>query len=885
VTDIARLGIQVDTNAAKARDDLKGLAAASKDAERAASGTSSAFQAAANSGSQFARAAQSSVQANDRLTTSLRGQRAALQNLSFQINDIATSLASGSSPFQVLAQQGGQVMQVWQQSPGVFGQAATAVGRFMLSTKGAAATVAGLTIGGVALYERWAGAQRELSRALQGTGRDAGATTALLNAAAEAAARAQGVSVAQARGTVGALANTGRVGAGMLSPIASMQRDLAATLGIPGADANKLLAESFADPIRGAEMLNQRLGGLTERTRLYIAELVASGKEQRAQQVLMDTFAPRLGKASELTSIWARAWETLGAKAGNAGDAIGRAIERGLAQASGPSFADQAAQRLEQLQAQAQGLVVDRATGRELGNRSAFGPLQEDIQKENDARKRVSAELEIQRAAMHAIRVAQDTINLAVERQAGMEAEIARQRRSIDRGTEAARSLGVPERQQVDQVTNLADAYRRLYKAKEDAYQRQGDEGGNEAYQRARSEMMTAQRALRDQLQENGRGVFARDGALLLDNNQLLERRISLQDQVNQRATVERQQITAVTAQQQQQAAAAQVIQQAREQGASAGSAELVAAKALAAAETVRVGISHQLLQAARERIRSTQMQIDAERASAAVMGGSIAVQERVRLETQLINDARREYARLGLQMPQAEIEHYRRLAEEMGRVRQEQALMRATRDASFDRQTMFMGDGERNIANQLRGIYGDGWQSQMNSALASQLRFNDQLRATADLMSGFGSGMVSDLRSGVGLWGALGNQVARVGDRLMAMALDSALRSLLGSLLGGGGGGGVFGSLLGGLFGGGGGTISPFGQYATGGAVSGPGTGTSDSILARLSHGEFVVNAKQTAIHRPLLEAINSGVRGFAGGGMVRPSYPGVHCGELVLP
>lgn len=51
---------------------------------------------------------------------------------------------------------------------------------------------------------------------------------------------------------------------------------------------------------------------------------------------------------------------------------------------------------------------------------------------------------------------------------------------------------------------------------------------------------------------------------------------------------------------------------------------------------------------------------------------------------------------------------------------------------------------------------------------------------------------------------------------------------------------------------------------YATGGMVRGPGTGTSDSVLARLSNGEYVVNARAAAQHRGLLEAINSG-RGAA--------------------
>ena len=63
---------------------------------------------------------------------------------------------------------------------------------------------------------------------------------------------------------------------------------------------------------------------------------------------------------------------------------------------------------------------------------------------------------------------------------------------------------------------------------------------------------------------------------------------------------------------------------------------------------------------------------------------------------------------------------------------------------------------------------------------------------------------------------------------------------------------------------------------FSTGGAVSGPGTGTSDSILAHLSNGEYVINAKSTKKYGPLIEAINSGnVPKFATGGEVGGSLP----------
>lgn len=47
--------------------------------------------------------------------------------------------------------------------------------------------------------------------------------------------------------------------------------------------------------------------------------------------------------------------------------------------------------------------------------------------------------------------------------------------------------------------------------------------------------------------------------------------------------------------------------------------------------------------------------------------------------------------------------------------------------------------------------------------------------------------------------------------------------------------------------------------NFATGGKVTGPGTGTSDSIPAMLSNGEFVMTAKATRLFEPLLMAMNN--------------------------
>jgi lambda family phage tail tape measure protein len=60
-------------------------------------------------------------------------------------------------------------------------------------------------------------------------------------------------------------------------------------------------------------------------------------------------------------------------------------------------------------------------------------------------------------------------------------------------------------------------------------------------------------------------------------------------------------------------------------------------------------------------------------------------------------------------------------------------------------------------------------------------------------------------------------------------------------------------------------------GAFATGGHISGPGSGTSDSIPAMLSNGEYVINAAATKKYRGLLDSINTGkLSHFATGGAV---------------
>ena len=72
--------------------------------------------------------------------------------------------------------------------------------------------------------------------------------------------------------------------------------------------------------------------------------------------------------------------------------------------------------------------------------------------------------------------------------------------------------------------------------------------------------------------------------------------------------------------------------------------------------------------------------------------------------------------------------------------------------------------------------------------------------------------------------------------------------------------------------------------EMAMGGMVGGYGSGTSDSVNARLSKGESVINAKSTRMFKPLLSNINQagGGVGFADGGTLDTGSAGMTTGVV---
>lgn len=131
-----------------------------------------------------------------------------------------------------------------------------------------------------------------------------------------------------------------------------------------------------------------------------------------------------------------------------------------------------------------------------------------------------------------------------------------------------------------------------------------------------------------------------------------------------------------------------------------------------------------------------------------------------------------------------------------------------------------------------------------------------DRARESYRMVEDVQDGLASSVSAGISAIRKSGDAIDAVTDSLGRMAdqlLDMISKQLFKQLFEGLGITG-FGFSTGGSVGGG------VVKAATGGRIVGAGSGTSDSIPAMLSNGEFVVNAAAARRYRTLLEAVNSG-------------------------
>lgn len=725
----------------------------------------------------------------------------AFMNLGFQVNDVATMLAMGASPFMILASQGGQIYQILGSSPQGVGGALKEIGVRMLAlARPTNLLIAGITAVGAAAviaYNQWLDGQRRVEQAISGRGRASGATVDDINGFAGAVAGDTGMSVASARELASALAATGRIGVDSLAGIAGIAKDLAATLGtdIPG--ATELLARSFSDPVEGARVLGDRLGVIDAATQRLITSLVAQNRTMDAQQLLLERTKTGLRDATELTSGWALAWNAVTAAASNAGERVGRAIYRGL----------------------------------------GGGTTQEQI---TAAQAEIARLADSYRARTPQVQAAIEFWRKEITRLNGELEKARKQSEDVRRNLQSLKDIGqlnvvMPEIGQRQDLQDRAAALRDF--ASDPARVRAAGISQREAdlgYQRGQA----------------AADAFKSSQDMAIAQAELANRAIAARSPAEKASIAYQQTYLSLS-------------RENLSEDEKRAQASLAAANASAQANQA-------LTDSARERLSSVRDQIGAAQADIDGIGRTAREAELLRLNWQTYADLRREAERNNVAFDQAQYDRLTRENAELARrneILRERSLMD---DLQFERDQMFRSPQDQAVASRLRSA---GLPIDFDSAAASAIRFNEQLALSRDLVSDFAGGFVSEFMNGASAIDAATSALARLGDRLLQLALDQAINALFSNMMGvlGGSSGGTVGSMVSGSFVAA--ASDPWAglRFADGGLVRGPGSDRSDNIIARLSPNEFVVNAAATRAHLPTLMAMNSGrIRGFADGGPV---------------
>lgn len=187
------------------------------------------------------------------------------------------------------------------------------------------------------------------------------------------------------------------------------------------------------------------------------------------------------------------------------------------------------------------------------------------------------------------------------------------------------------------------------------------------------------------------------------------------------------------------------------------------------------------------------------------------------------------------------------------------------TAGSTVDRMNM---DNERYQKDATSAVYADEsmtYEERLAALDAINQKYEDQKAKinTINSMQQYGNSLAKDFASGISDWitgtKSFGDVMRSVLESLIQKLIQAAMYAL------------IIASVTGGSFKAN--FLKAFGKgFATGGSVDGPGTGTSDSIPAMLSNGEYVLNAQ--AVDRlgvPFLNGLNTGrLRGFASGGLV---------------
>ncbi len=333
------------------RQAVAAIAGVKQEVEKLAPAGAAAGQAAGAGIKQVGDAAGNAAPALVRMGSGLRDTEAAargagqavaitgnqMRQLAPQINDIATQLALGQSPFMILAAQGGQITQVF----GGVRNTLAALASF-LGPAGIAG-ILGFTVGGSIILglERDSRALNDLSQRLRATRSDAAGLAREVDQAAQNVSQSSGVGRSDAR-------EAGRIIAGQrnfsgdraeIEGLIRLSADLARVMGVDVTQAaDQFVAKAIRDPAAAArEAAAGGLLGFNDALRRQVELLAASGQRGQAARLVLDQYRRSAGGAADELTTLERWWRAVANGANQAADAAERyatAMGRGVAAAS-----------------------------------------------------------------------------------------------------------------------------------------------------------------------------------------------------------------------------------------------------------------------------------------------------------------------------------------------------------------------------------------------------------------------------------------------------------------------------------------------------------------------------------------------------------------------
>lgn len=260
----------------------------------------------------------------DQMGMSAKQTTAALRQVPMQFTDIVVSLQGGQSAMQVFLQQGGQLKDMF----GGAGNAARALGGYVIGLVNpftvAAAAVAGFGLAMASVNSKDA-ALLALSTQLAATGRASAGAVGEIKALVKELNLIPGVSKASATAIITEFAKVNGIGSDLFKSLGSSVADFAAATGTDLPTAAKKLADAFADPAKGAQVLEGALGTLTAAQILTIEKMAAMGDKSGAQVAMMDALKQAteglakqgMTPLGEATDKMSNAWDALTSSIGN----------------------------------------------------------------------------------------------------------------------------------------------------------------------------------------------------------------------------------------------------------------------------------------------------------------------------------------------------------------------------------------------------------------------------------------------------------------------------------------------------------------------------------------------------------------------------------------